>query len=113
MVLWWSKIIAVAGCVVVFFLSAGVAMYIGDETDPLAIFFFFVAFVAAGICCLVCQIEPSLPVQPQPQQRVEVVYTEPPVQPRPVQRPPPRVEVVDREVLPPKRPRPIPMNFKK
>lgn len=112
MVLWWSKIFAVAGCLIVFFLSAGGAVYIGDETDSLAIFFFFLAFVAAGICCLVCQIEPSLPVQPQPQQRVEIVR-ESPVQPRPVQRPPQKVEVVDREVLPPKRPRPIPVNFKK
>lgn len=113
MVLWWSKIFAVAGCLIVFFLSAGAAMYIGDETDPLAIFFFFLAFVATGICCLICQIKPALPMQPQ--QRVEIVYREsrPPVQPRPVQRPQQRVEVVDRGVLQPKRPRPIPMNFKK
>jgi len=104
---------AVAGCLIVFFLSAGVAMYSGGETDPLAIFFFFVAFVAAGICWLICQIKPALPAQPQPQRRVEIVYRESPVQPHPVQRPPQRVEVVDRGVLQPKRPRPIPMNFKK
>lgn len=111
MVLWWSKIFAVAGCLIVFFLSAGAAMYIGDETDSLAIFFFFLAFVAAGICCLICQIKPSLPVQPQ--RRVEIIYRESPAQPRPVQRPPQKVEVMDREVLPLKRPKPIPMNFKK
>jgi len=65
-------------------------MYIGDETDPLAIFFLFVALVAGGICCLVCQIKPSLPVQPQ--QRVEVVF---------------------REHQQPKQPKPIPINSKK
>jgi hypothetical protein len=96
MVLWWSKIMAVAGCLIVFFLSAGAAMYIGDETDPLAIFFFFVAFVAAGICCLICQIKPSLPVQPQP-----------------VQRPPQKVGVMDRGDWQETRPRPIPTNFKR
>jgi len=112
-IMWWKGIAIFFGCIGTMVLSVMMLIHIGSETDPGAIFFFFVFAAAAGVLILLFGDKNFLESQPQPQPRVEIVYWEPPVQSPPVQRPPQKVDVVDRGVLQPKRPRPIPMNFKK
>jgi len=113
--MWWKGISIFFGCIGTMVLSVMMLIHIGSETDTWAIFFFFVFAAAAGVLILVFGDNDVFESQPQPQRRVEIVFREslPPVQPRPVQRPPQRVNVEDRGVWHPKRPKPIPMNFKK
>jgi len=95
MVRWWITFLGIVGSMGVILLSIVMLAHIGDETDPWAIFWFFVAVGATGVLYLAIRAENS------------------PVQPQPVQRPPPMVEVVNRGDWQETRPRPIPMNLKK
>ena len=88
--MWWKGIAIFFGCIGTMVLSVMMLIHIGSETDPWAIFFFFVFMVAAGVLILLFGDKDLL--ESQPQQRVRIVF---------------------REHQQPKRPKPIPMNFKK
>jgi len=88
--MWWKGIAIFFGCIGTMVLSVMMLIHIGSETDPWAIFFFFVFAVAAGVLILLFGDKDLL--ESQPQQRVRNVF---------------------REHQQPKRPKPIPMNFKK
>jgi len=49
MVLWWTTLIAIFGSMGTILLSIVMLAHIGDETDPRAIFWFFVAAAATGV----------------------------------------------------------------
>ena len=59
MILWWTTLIAILGSMGTILLSIMMLAHVGSETDPRAIFWFFVAACATGVLILAIRAENS------------------------------------------------------
>ena len=90
MVLWWTTLIAIFGSMGAILLSIVMLAHIGDETDPWAIFWFFVAVGATGVLYLAVKADNSPAMRSvswRPTKAAPVRSTAPVSTPAPVKHP--------------------------